>query len=111
MKTFSEKDLYYIAGLLEGEGSFTSTHSNTARYISIKIKMTDKDIIDWVADMWETTVYMQEYDNHWKTSYTTQLRRKAECIEFLKLIHPLMGTRRSQRIQEILEEFDNVESI
>lgn len=107
MQTFTEKELYYIAGLLEGEGSFCAqSNSKDARYICIKVKMTDQDIIEWVANKWDCSVYKEEFENHYKTTYTTQLRRKSECIEFLKMIYPLMSKRRKERISKILTEFD-----
>ena len=107
MKTFNERELYYIAGLLEGEGSFCAgDNGRGVRYIDIKLKMTDYDIVEWVADKWEGSIYTERFENHWKTAYITQLRRKAEAIEFLQMIQPLMGKRRQERISEILNEFN-----
>ena len=105
MQQFTEKEIYYIAGLLEGEGSFCAqTNNHGYRYISIKVKMTDYDIIKWVADKWEVNIYKEEFENHWKTAYIAQLRRKKECLELMNMILPLMGERRQGRIKEILEE-------
>ena len=108
MKDFTTEELYYIAGLLEGEGSFTSgANQHGTKYIDIKLKMTDHDIVEWVADKWECSIFTEHFENHWKTAYQTQLRRKKECIEFLKLIYPLMGKRRKEKIESILEVFDD----
>ena len=108
MQQFTTKELYYIAGLLEGEGSFCAqTNNRGARYITIKVKMTDEDIVRWVADKWECSVIVEEFENHYKTAYITQLRRKEEAVEFLTMIKPLMGKRRQDRISEILCEFSD----
>ena len=110
MQTFTENELYYLAGLLEGEGSFCAATNNYGRrYITIKVKMTDYDIIEWVANKWECNIYTEHFENHYKTAYTVQLRRKAECIELLNMIKPLMGRRRAERITEILDEFECME--
>ena len=103
MKDFTTNELYYVAGLLEGEGSFSYHHNSKGYlYLDIKLKMTDKDIVEWLADKWECSVCTEHFDNHYKTAYITQLRRKAEALQFLGMIHPLMGKRRQERIDQMV---------
>ena len=108
MKDFTTNELYYTAGLLEGEGSFTCTANNQGtKYLNIKLKMTDKDVVEWLADKWECSLYTEHFENHYKTTYTTQLRRKKEAKEFLSMIYSLMSKRRKVKIDEILKEIED----
>ena len=108
MLKFTKEELYYIAGLLEGEGSFCINKNKQGRkYLNIQIKMTDYDIIEWVANKWETNIYTETFENHYKNAYTTQLRRTKECKEFLKMIYNMMGTRRKERIDTIQKEIED----
>ena len=46
------RDLYWLAGLLEGEGSFMRGPPSRPNMPAIAIQMTDEDVIQRVAQLW-----------------------------------------------------------
>ncbi len=101
MKPMSEQDLYWLAGLLEGEGSFVCYSSPT-----IQLGMTDKDVVEKAANLMNTT--MKTYPaakKHWKTRYHANLHGQDAIVLLSKLL-PLMGNRRSDQIKTVLQKAD-----
>lgn len=105
--------LAWLAGILEGEGSFL-VHRNVVngkayRYPKIIVGMTDLDIIQRVAAMFQSKVNVLA-----KTPNRLQVFRAMTtgnpAAEWMRALHPMMGVRRQGRIQEILEEWDSRES-
>ena len=108
-----ELDLYWLAGLLEGEGCFGTTVNHKRykgeeygiyRYPEISLGMTDGDIVDRVAELFETKVWIQKprSDKH-QTVYRTALTgSRAKAL--MEKLYPLMGERRSRKIQQILTD-------
>ena len=64
INNISEKDLYWLVGLLEGEGSFMVLTSEIRRKggtklpINIQISMSDKDIMEKVSNIFKTKVHL-----------------------------------------------------
>lgn len=109
----NEIDLAWLAGLLEGEGSFfmqrNTQPSGVYRYPFITVNMTDRDVIERVAEIFDSTVY--EFKQIYGTSskkqaYRTQING-SRAAELMRLLLPYMGVRRSEKICEILTEYDN----
>lgn len=100
----TEVELAWLAGLLEGEGSFLKPSPCEPTSVRIAVEMTDKDVIDKVSKLWNIrycqTRKRRQNLNH-KPTYRIQIkgRRAAELMVKLK---PLMGERRQQQIQEAL---------
>lgn len=96
-----ETDIAWLAGLLEGEGSFI-VQKVRAPYISVQ--MTDKDIIQRVADMWNRKVVMGGKGGRLgnKDQYKTALHGPKTVYEVCKMILPHMGDRRTTNIKKIL---------
>ncbi len=102
-KDISREDIYYLAGLFEGEGSFRLA---SGRYPNVRIGMTDGDIIDKVKSILGVdNNIMIEYKENFKTVYRLDMRGQS-AIEFMKMIYPLMGIRRKSKIEQILEFAD-----
>lgn len=100
-------ELYWLAGLLEGEGCFALTGKAKYRYPSITLKMTDEDVIIRAAKLmgggaiWKLT---PKISNH-KASFQIRIigLRAATLMESLL---PLMFKRRRAKISEILASND-----
>lgn len=77
-------EISYLAGLIEGDGTIfivklpglKETH-NTIYRGDISIKMTDKEIIDWVSNLWGSNVYENKTyrNNGYKPQYLTHMNR------------------------------------
>lgn len=110
----SEIDLSWLAGLLEGEGSFMMSgnivNGKTYFYPKITVAMTDQDVIWRVSDLFGTSVYkipnkrtdrLQQYRAHVSGS-------RAAII--MNQLRDHMGSRRKAKIDEILEQYGEIES-
>lgn len=93
------KDIYWLAGLLEGEGCFGLLAFGQPR---IQLTMTDRDVIDRVAMIAGPAVkgpYRQS-GNRQEVFAVTITGRKA--AGWMMSIYPLMGQRRQSKIREAL---------
>jgi hypothetical protein len=93
---------YWLAGLLEGEGSFLCPSPSKPGYVKISIHMTDLDIVERVAYRWRVPVYSRPGQAaHHKSTYRTQLGGRRAIAEMRRL-RPLMGERRRAQIDRAL---------
>lgn len=111
----SEAELFWVAGILEGEGSFMMIKSwvsgKAYLYPKIVVTMTDRDIIERVAVLFGNSVYDVPPEKKFpgrKYQYRAQISG-APAAELMLLLLPIMGARRGKRIREILMEFDTLE--
>lgn len=92
----------WLAGLLEGEGSF-GFYSNR---LGFTLSMTDEDIVRRAAAMVNTTVHkLKKAAEHHKTPYAMAVRG-GRAAYYLSELLPLFGARRSLVISEALAHFD-----
>lgn len=98
------KDIYWIAGILEGEGSF-SNESNSPR---IRLKMTDRDIVNRARLILNSDVEIktipETYPNK-ETYYITITGNIA--VQWMYTLYPILGIRRRLRIKGIVESWKN----
>ena len=96
-------EIAWIAGLLEGEGSFLLPPPSNPSQVSIGIQMTDKDILERLQNYIGGSISKaKKQKEHHKQSYALRIwGRKAEAI--MELVYPYMGARRKERINECLE--------
>ena len=112
-----DADLAWLAGILEGEGSFMIRKNGVGGkiylYPTIAVSMTDQDVIDRVAAFFGTSVYeMPKYrragyanpKQQWKATLTG-----SRAAAMMQALLPWMGRRRSQKIAEILTEYSQFE--
>lgn len=101
------RDIYWVAGLLEGEASFSYVwHRGSMPRISIH--MTDFDVLNKLknitgSDFTIGEVNKRKLDNHpnWKTCYIFNINGKL-AVQWMMTIYPLMGERRRYAIRNIL---------
>lgn len=109
-----QNDLYWIAGLIEGEGCFYFRRRKIVGKLTkyrykytalITVGMTDKDIIQKLAFFWGTTVRMQrsQIANN-KPYYVTVIHGK-QAISWMMTLYSLMGKRRKAKIKDIINEW------
>ena len=108
----TDKDLYWMSGLLEGEGYFginkrkyTTKDGTIKEYLEpyIHLQMTDKDVVEKYASIIGSTIrtHQSKRENR-KLLYRCGLNGKKKVIPLLQELYPLMGKRRQQRIKELL---------
>jgi hypothetical protein len=101
-----DTDLAWLAGLLEGEGSFFmksrahASQPNARRTPCISVKMTDLDVVTRAATLMGTAVTSSAPQGR-KPIHATILRGSRARMLMSELA-PLMGERRQSKIAEIL---------
>ena len=88
--------LHWLAGLLEGEGSFVAGAPSEPRIPTLAINMTDVDVLQAVAHLCGSTVASRQPRPHVKMMYRTTLCG-GSAVALMQLIQPLMGIRRQQQ--------------
>lgn len=92
----------WLSGLLEGEGTFTSTGG----YPSVSVQMCDRGVVARAAELlggtnvWDMTT-QEDLSRGWSPSYKTALSG-ARGAELMQLLRPLMATRRREEIDRAL---------
>jgi len=107
----SLNDIYWMAGLIEGEGCFTFAINGAPykgkKYMTsqITIKMTDKDIVERAAKLLGVTcvkIGKMEY-SYYKQAYKCRAVGP-RARGWMMTIYPLMSRRRKDKIREILNK-------
>ncbi|KAB2863029.1 MAG: hypothetical protein F9K46_06315 [Anaerolineae bacterium] len=93
------KDLYWLAGLLEGEGSFLKPRPSTPTIPRITIEMCDKDVIERVAYVFGVNYvyHRQPKQQNRKDRYGVASAAK-NAFKIMQAVYPIMGERRKQQI-------------
>jgi hypothetical protein len=111
--------LAWLAGLLEGEGCFSSHcyYNRSSRYVvpSIQLAMTDRDIVKRAGaliggNQKSVRSYLQKPDarlrgNKYKRKYVWRVNGQ-RAVHVMKLLLPYMGRRRSRRISSLVRKYE-----
>lgn len=101
-------DLYWLAGLLEGEGCFSTTKwkgkLKTYVYPRVDMTSTDRDVVVRAAALMGGQVRAKRPQRaHYKVPYCVQIVSK-QAAAIMREVLPHMGKRRSARIHQLLKE-------
>lgn len=97
-RTLSSGQLNWIAGLVEGEGSIRATQKGMP---IIRVAMTDQDVIQKLADLWQSDVYNHPARGKWKPIYETYVC-SSSAAGWMMTLYTLMGQRRKEQIRKAL---------
>ena len=92
--------LLWLAGLLEGEGTFLRPPPSSPGQPIVSCRMTDRDVIDRVGAALGTSVSANDKGNY-KTEYAAAVRG-ARAVALMTDIKPMLGTRRQAAIDRAL---------
>jgi hypothetical protein len=104
------QDLYWLAGLLEGEGSFQKPAPSEPKYPRITLRMTDLDIVQKVVRFFGRNyihTHKSKQANH-KDCYSTLVKGNP-AVQLMRQLYPLMGERRKQQIEDAIGEIPALE--
>jgi hypothetical protein len=109
---WSDINLAWISGLIEGEGTFTIRKSNNKKYITIKVVSTDFDVIHKLHKLVGYGKINGPYDRSTagkkrKPFLVWCLHDMYPQVELMNAILPYMCQRRSNRIKECLSLIEN----
>jgi hypothetical protein len=100
-----ENCLLWLAGLLEGEGSFLRGMPSEPNTPRISVAMTDEDVIERIAKLCNINYHhlLPRNEGH-KDVYRIIFRGK-RAVELMKQLRPLMGKRRQGQIERALNSY------
>lgn len=96
----------WLAGLLEGEGSFGWAPTKNGKLPLIQLMMTDWDVVRKAATLMGIVTVGAKSRPPRKDIYRARVQG-AKAIDIMLEIRPLMGNRRGARIDEIVTEYQN----
>ena len=101
----------WIAGLLEGEGSFIANRTARWSYPVIKVEMCEQEVIDRAARLLDTRVWLvPSGTNGWRPTYVAQIAGH-RAAEWMRALKPYMGIRRTAAIDAALAAYRPVRLI
>lgn len=104
-------DRAWIAGLLEGEGSFVANRATRRSYPVIKVEMCDQEVIERAARLLETRVWLVAPGTEgWRPTYVAKIAGH-RATEWMRALRPSMGFRRTAAIDAALSAYDPVRLI
>ena len=99
-------ELHWLAGLLEGEGSFMVGPPSSPRMPLIAVHMTDEDVMARLGRIFERKVHVVRPRNpRWRTSYLVRVTG-GKAVRWMRLLRPMMGARRQAQIDRALASYD-----
>lgn len=95
-------ELHWLAGLLEGEGSFMAGPPSSPRMPIISVHMTDQDVIARVGRIFARKPHsVRQRDPRWQASYLVRVTG-SRAVHWMTVLRPLMGERRQAQIDRAL---------
>lgn len=101
-----KEEIIWLAGLLEGEGSFwlQERPGNRRTAIRVGLRMTDQDVVQKAADIFPSrgrVRFEEKRDPNWKPTYCFDWCG-LDAWKVMSAVLPYMGERRSERIRVIM---------
>ncbi|HEX4500592.1 MAG TPA: hypothetical protein VH187_05380 [Scandinavium sp.] len=108
----TELELVWLAGLLEGEGSFHVGRNYSGRgwYVQVRVNMIDKDVIAKAAALMQCSCLLRYEPSMRRRGYKPQYKatlHAQRAIDLMYKLLPHMGDRRSARIKEIIRVWED----
>mgnify|MGYP001558857774 FL=1 len=103
----ADRGVQWLAGLLEGEGCFTTAHGQSGTHTPmISLAMTDRDGMASAAGLMTTIggrlmKLRQRRLPSGKSVYTTQVTG-LPAVKIMHLVYPYMGERRAAKIHTVI---------
>ena len=101
----SSHDLYWLAGLLEGEGSFLPGSPSAPHRPTIQLEMIDEDVMARVGRLvGPKVITCKARRPEWSASYAIRIRG-AEAVAWMRALRPLLGRRRQVQVERALRTY------
>jgi hypothetical protein len=98
-------DRAWIAGLLEGEGSFIANRAARSSYPVIKVEMCEQEVVERAARLLDTRVWLvAPGTDGWRPTYVAQIAGH-RAAEWMRTLRPYMGLRRTAAIDAALSAY------
>ena len=117
LKYIEEGDIQWAAGLFEGEGSLSFRKDKD--FYTLKVAMTDRDVLEKLGDIWglkvngpynsnksPSTVKLKEHNgssNTRKDYYEISVSARKKIFKIVCEIYPYLGARRREKCDEFMQ--------
>ena len=86
---FSNDDILYLAGFLDGEGCFSISHNGSGNVHTLSVEQTDQRVLEWCAATFGGTVRSKvRRAESRECTFEWFLRRKEPLIRLLRALVP-----------------------
>ena len=100
------EDLHWLAGLLEGEGTFLTGPPSAPRHPVLAVQMTDEDVVVRVATMFgRKASCWTPREARWQPTYIARVTG-AKAVAWMTALRPLMGSRRQTQIDRAVASYE-----
>jgi hypothetical protein len=97
---------HWLAGILEGEGSFIAGPPCSPNCPRISIQMTDEDVIEKVAKIFGRKYHLtKSAKSHYKPCFALALTGR-RAVDLMRELRPLMSSRRRAQIDKSIDSYD-----
>lgn len=109
VRDMTEIELAWLAGWLEGEGSFILQHNHGMRYPRVSASSTDRDVLEYILAITGVgTLYDRpKRFEHYKDQWAWMVYRKNDAVDLMTRLAPYMFGRRWATINAILKEVES----
>src|SRR5262245_1253553 len=98
----ADADVHWLAGLLEGEGSFLAGPPSAPRSPAVRVCMADRDVVDRAGALLGVAVMViPSRREGWRTAYSVRVRG-APAVLWMERLRPFMGRRRQEQIDRAI---------
>ncbi|MBA7675141.1 hypothetical protein ES703_83370 [subsurface metagenome] len=108
----NQLELYWLAGMLEGEGSFIAGPPSDPNQPRISFCTTDRDVVEKVASLFRVKYIRSWIPKRGQRGYGKYKTSLAVCIKgrpaviLMNELKPLMGERRRKQIEKAINSYD-----
>lgn len=102
----NDSELAWLAGILEGEGTFSIRNTNPRnRGISIRCSMTDTDVVERIFELTGIggITKVKPREEHHKQQTLWAASKRSDVVDLITRLKPWMGRRRQAKIEDMLK--------
>jgi len=106
MVNMTKNELYWLAGLLEGEGSFLAGPPSRPHLPLVALSMTDEDVVAKVAKLTGYSYCRSDRgkEKGWKPAYIMSIKGN-NAVLLMNMLRPFMGDRRRRQIDRAVASY------
>lgn len=102
----TDAEIHWLAGLLEGEGSFFAGSPSAPNLPVLQVSMVDEDVIARVAALFAVTPsVVRPRRANWRTSYTARVRG-SRAVAWMHVLRPHLGARRRAQVDGAIASYE-----
>jgi hypothetical protein len=99
--------LCWLAGLLEGEGSFFAGPPSSPNLPILQVSMVDADVIQRVATLLGVKPFViRPRRSHWQVAFGVRVRG-APAVAWMTALRPLLGQRRQEQVDLAIASYES----